>query len=68
MVAAKYGFFKDANGELRYRPKAANGETFASSEGYQSKAAAENDINRVRTKHPMARWSTNLSLRKLRTT
>lgn len=53
-VAAKYEFFKDANGELRFRLKAANGEIIASSEGYKSKAAAENDIKSGKNKAPDA--------------
>jgi hypothetical protein len=45
----KYEFFKDAHGEFRFHLKAANGEIIASSEGYKSKAAAENGIKSVKT-------------------
>ena len=54
VVAAKYEFFKDANGELRFRLKAPNGEIIASSEGYKPTAAAENGIESGKTKAPDA--------------
>jgi hypothetical protein len=41
-------------GEHRFHPKAANGEVIASSEGYTSKAGAENGIKSVQTNAPGA--------------
>ncbi|CAM3244400.1 DUF1508 domain-containing protein [Mycobacterium intermedium] len=53
-MAAKFEIFNDARGEFRFRLKAANGEVIASSEGYKSKAAAQNGIESVRTNAPAA--------------
>ena len=41
-------------GEYRFHLKAANGEIIASSEGYKSKAAADNGIKSVQTNVPRA--------------
>ncbi|HZC89679.1 MAG TPA: YegP family protein [Mycobacterium sp.] len=46
--------FKDARGEYRFHLKAANGEIIASSEGYKSKAAADNGIKSLQTNVPRA--------------
>ncbi|GAB3016027.1 YegP family protein [Mycobacterium bourgelatii] len=53
-MAAKFEIFNDARGEFRFRLKAANGEVIASSEGYKSKAAAQNGIESVRNNAPAA--------------
>jgi len=53
-MAAKFEVYKDARGEFRFRLKAANGEIIASSEGYKSKAAAQNGVESVRTNAPTA--------------
>jgi uncharacterized protein len=46
-IAGKFELFKDAHGEFRFHLKAANGEIVATSEGYSSKASAENGIKSV---------------------
>ncbi len=48
-MAGTFELFKDARGEFRFHLKAANGEIVASSEGYGSKASAENGIRSVQT-------------------
>jgi hypothetical protein len=53
-MAAEFEIFKDKSGEFRFRLKAANGEVIASSEGYNSKAAAQNGIKSVQTNMPGA--------------
>jgi uncharacterized protein YegP (UPF0339 family) len=40
--------YKDAGGKFRFRLKAANGETIAASEVYESKAGCENGIESVK--------------------
>jgi uncharacterized protein len=50
----KFELFKDHAGKFRFHLKAANGEIIASSQGYNSKAAAENGIKSVRTNAPGA--------------
>jgi len=55
-MAANFEVYKDARGEFRFRLKAANGEIIASSEGYKSKAAAQNGVESVRTNAPTRRW------------
>lgn len=47
-MAGKFEIYKDKAGEFRFRLKAANGETIASSEGYSSKAACESGIESVK--------------------
>jgi uncharacterized protein len=47
--AGTFELYKDARGEYRFYLKAPNGEIIASSEGYKSKAAAQQGINAVRT-------------------
>ena len=66
----KYQLFKDKAGQFRFRLKAGNGEIILASEGYTTKAAAENGINSVRVNSPQderyerketaAGWSFNL--------
>jgi uncharacterized protein YegP (UPF0339 family) len=53
-MAGKFELFKDHAGEFRFHLKAANGEIIASSEGYKSKAAAENGIKSVQGNAPGA--------------
>ena len=53
-TAGKFEIFKDARGEFRFHLKTANGEIIASSEGYKSKASAENGIESVQTNAPGA--------------
>jgi uncharacterized protein YegP (UPF0339 family) len=53
-MTEKFELFKDHAGKFRFHLKAANGEIIASSQGYNSKAAAENGIKSVRTNAPDA--------------
>lgn len=48
-MAGKFELYTDASGDFRFRLKAANGQTIASSQGYTTKAAALNGIQSVRT-------------------
>ncbi|MDH6291924.1 uncharacterized protein YegP (UPF0339 family) [Rhodococcus opacus] len=43
-MTAKFELFKDTAGQFRFHLKAANGEIIAASQGYTSKAAAQNGI------------------------
>ena len=54
-VAGKFELFKDAGGKFRFRLKARNGEIIASSEAYETKAAAQKGIKSVRTNAPTGR-------------
>jgi uncharacterized protein len=47
--AGTFELYKDARGKYRFCLKAPSGEIIASSESYQSKAAAQQGINSVRT-------------------
>lgn len=47
-MAGKFELYEDGKGEYRFRLKAGNGETIAVSEGYSSKASAQNGIESVR--------------------
>ena len=47
-MAAKFELYKDRSGKFRFRLKAGNGEIIASSEAYNSKAAAKNGIASVK--------------------
>jgi uncharacterized protein len=53
-MTEKFELFKDHAGKFRFHLKAANGEIIASSQGYNSKAGAENGIKSVRTNAPGA--------------
>jgi uncharacterized protein YegP (UPF0339 family) len=53
-MAGKFEIFKDKRGEYRFHLKAANGEVIATSEGYKTKASAENGIKSVQTNAPGA--------------
>jgi len=48
MVNGRFELYKDAVGEYRFRLKAANGEIIGASEGYTTKANAENGIDSVK--------------------
>jgi len=48
-VAGKFELFKDVGGKFRFRLKAGNGQIIASSEAYETKAAAQNGVKSVRT-------------------
>ncbi len=47
-MTAKFELFKDAAGKFRFHLKAANGEIIAASQGYTSKAAAQNGIASIK--------------------
>jgi uncharacterized protein YegP (UPF0339 family) len=47
-MAGKYEVCKDKSGGYRFRLKAGNGETIASSESYKSKASALSGIESVK--------------------
>ena len=47
-MAGKFVISKDKKGEFRFVLKAGNGEVIANSEGYTTKAGAQNDIESVR--------------------
>lgn len=53
-MAGKFELYQDKAGEYRFRLKAGNGETIASSEGYKSKASALNGIESVKKNAPGA--------------
>ena len=53
-MAGKFEVYKDKRGEYRFRLKAGNGEVIATSEGYKTKAGAENGIKSVQTNAPGA--------------
>jgi uncharacterized protein YegP (UPF0339 family) len=48
-MAAKFELKKSASGKFHFNLKAGNGEIIASSEMYESKAAAKNGIESVRS-------------------
>jgi uncharacterized protein YegP (UPF0339 family) len=47
-MTAKFELFQDAAGKFRFHLKAANGEIIAASQGYTSKAAAQNGIASIK--------------------
>lgn len=47
-MAGKYEVYKDKSGAYRFRLKAGNGETIASSESYKSKVSALSGIESVK--------------------
>ncbi|HEY6531208.1 MAG TPA: DUF1508 domain-containing protein, partial [Acidimicrobiales bacterium] len=51
----RFELFKDVGGKFRFRLRAANGQIIASSEAYESKAAAQKGITSVRTNAPTGR-------------
>ena len=48
-MAGTFEIFRDKAGEYRFRLKAGNGQVVLSSEGYGSKASAENGVASVQT-------------------
>ena len=52
-MAAEFDIYKDNAGEFRFRLKAANSQNILVSEGYTSKAGAENGIASVKTNAPL---------------
>ncbi len=50
----KFELYTDKAGEFRFRLKATNGQVIAVSEGYKTKAAAENGIDSVKNNAPDA--------------
>lgn len=46
-MAGKFEIYSDKGGKFRFRLKAGNGEIIASSEAYESKAAAKNGVASV---------------------
>ena len=51
-MAGKFELYEDKKDEFRFRLKASNGEIILVSEGYTSKAGAENGISSVKTNAP----------------
>ena len=61
-MAGKFELYKDAIDEYRFRLKAGNGEIILVSEGYKTKAGAENGIDSVKTNAPIdARYERKMS-------
>ena len=48
-MAGKFELYKDAAGKFRFRLKAGNGQIIAIGEAYETKAAAQNGIDSVKT-------------------
>lgn len=48
-MAGKFEVYKDKSGGYRFRLKAGNGETIASSESYKTKASALKGVESVKT-------------------
>lgn len=46
-MAGKFEVYEDRSGKFRFRLKAGNGETVATGEAYESKAAAKNGCESV---------------------
>lgn len=46
-MPAKFELYKDKSGEFRFRLEAANGQTIAAGEAYNSKASAMNGIKSI---------------------
>lgn len=46
-MAGKFEIYKDKAGEFRFRLKSSNGQNVLSSEGYKTKASAQNGIRSV---------------------
>ena len=47
-MAGKFEVYKDKSGGFRFRLKAGNGETIATSESYTTKASAMNGVESVK--------------------
>ena len=50
----KFEMYKDKKGEVRFRLKAGNGQSIATSEGYKDNAACKNGIESVKKNAPTA--------------
>ena len=48
-MAGKFELYKDAGGKFRFRLRAGNGQVIAVGEAYESKAAAMNGIESVKS-------------------
>ncbi len=46
-MAGKFEIYKDKKSEFRFRLKSSNGQTVLTSEGYKSKASAQNGVRSV---------------------
>lgn len=53
-MAGTFELYTDKSGEYRFRLKSSNGEVIAISEGYSSRASAQNGIESVRRNAPDA--------------
>ncbi|MBY8987730.1 MAG: YegP family protein [Candidatus Lokiarchaeota archaeon] len=53
-MAPKFEVYKDKAGKCRWRLKAGNGETIATSEAYESEASCKNGIESVKKNAPIA--------------
>ena len=53
-MAPKFEIYTDKAGKCRWRLKAANGETIATGEAYESAASCKNGIESVKKNAPMA--------------
>jgi hypothetical protein len=51
-MAGKFELYKDKAGEFRFRLKASNGQTILASEGYKTRASADNGIASVQKNAP----------------
>jgi uncharacterized protein len=54
-MAAKFEISKDHAGKFRFHLKAPNGEIIAASQGYETKANAENGLEAIKTHAPNAK-------------
>jgi len=54
-MAGKFELYADKAGKFRWRLRASNGETIASSQAYESKASAKSGIASVRKNAPDAK-------------
>jgi uncharacterized protein YegP (UPF0339 family) len=55
MAGPWFELYKDVAEKFRFRLKAANGETIAVSEAYESKSGCENGIESVKKNAPIAK-------------
>jgi uncharacterized protein YegP (UPF0339 family) len=55
MPEPKFEWYKDKVGKFRFRLVAPNGQTIATSEGYESKEACVNGIESVKKNAPTAK-------------
>jgi len=54
LLAPKFEIYTDKAGKCRWRLKAANGETIATGEAYESEASCRNGIASVKKNAPIA--------------